>query len=199
MRKLIVIVLALAIIMTGCFAIPTSYLTNRESYIKELIDSDVSDEQVLEQAELAINPSNYSPSAEIDKSAGKETKKNIVENRAIIGGINAIRKENGLSPVSVNQELERGAHIRAEEASYQFNHYRPDGTPCTSVSELADGEILAIGPWSGTEEDFIDCWMSSPSHRDAILKPYEMEAGAGVYYNYDEQTACWSVLFHIVK
>ena len=125
-------------------------------------------------------------------------RKNLITNFAVMGGLNAIRAEHGLSQLKSNQELERCAHIRAKEASYQFCHYRPDGSPCTSVSELADGEILVTGPWNSSLDDLLASWMNSPPHRASILKACDMEAGAGVYYNYDEQTVCWAVLFHIV-
>ena len=64
----------------------------------------------------------------------------------IMDEINAARKKYGQPILTYNTELERGAFIRAKEASADFCHYRPDGSPCTTVSEIADGEVLFRGP-----------------------------------------------------
>lgn len=64
----------------------------------------------------------------------------------IMDEINATRKKYGLPALTYNAELESGAFIRAKEASADFCHYRPDGSPCTTVSEIADGEVLFRGP-----------------------------------------------------
>ena len=210
MYKFFVIVLALAIIMTGCSAIPSTYLFNRKEYIAALtdahsvIDADTAlDEKDPTTELIPDNDKNESSEGAANKVVanayeGAQIKKNLIPNHVLLNGLNEIRTEHDLPLLEHNQELERCAHIRAKEASYQFCHYRPDGTPCTSVSELADGEILVIGPWNSSLDDLLTSWMNSEPHRDSILKPLELEAGAGVYYNYEEQTVCWAVLFHIV-
>lgn len=206
MRKIIVIVLALAIIMTGCFAVPSTYLTDRESFIRDLVAAQSTDaheydathhDKVYEKVDNAVISGAHVPN-KASLSSREHVYKFDVSPYDVINAINAVRKEHGLSPVSTNQDLEASAHIRANEASYQFTHYRPDGTPCTTVHELADGEILSISEWGGTIDDIMNSWMTSTPHREAILMNRHMEAGAGVYYNYEQQTACWCVLFHLV-
>ncbi len=209
MYRFFIVVLVLVITMTGCSAIPEVFQFNPQEYIESLVDkrsAHVCDALAAGKAatDEAVVEASKTSGSNVEKTAVKHThsktiRKNIITNFDLIDGLNEIRTKHGLSPLESNQELERGAHIRAKEASYQFCHYRPDGSPCTSVSELADGEILAIGPWSNTLDDLLAGWMNSPPHREAILKPYDMEAGVGVYYNYDEQTVCWAVLFHIVQ
>lgn len=209
MYKLVAIVLVLIITMAGCTAVPKEFLFDRQDYIVSLLnEKSAAAYDALVTKDVAVNTntaeayltsdSNVENGA-VNSTHNKTIRKNLITNFALIGGLNAIRAQHGLSQLKSNQELERCAHIRAKEASYQFCHYRPDGSPCTSVSELADGEILVTGPWSSTLDDLINSWMNSPPHREAILKAYDMEAGAGVYYNYDEQTVCWAVLFHIVQ
>ena len=208
MYKFFVIVFVLVIAMTGCSAESKGFLFNRQEYIESLVDKkSAAAYDAAVAKDVAANENTVEASmtsgGNVGNKAVKPTytntiRKNLITNFALMGGLNAIRAEHGLSQLKSNQELERCAHIRAKEASYQFCHYRPDGSPCTSVSELADGEILVIGPWSSSLDDLLTSWMNSPPHKEAILKAYDMEAGAGVYYNYDEQTVCWAVLFHIV-
>ena len=116
----------------------------------------------------------------------------------IFNEINATRKKYGLSALTYNTELERGAFIRAKEASADFCHYRPDGSPCTTVSEIADGEVLSRGPWWVTSGHVIEGWLDSPLHRDAILRNDEMEMGAGYYLDESTGTVAWCVLFHLI-
>lgn len=116
----------------------------------------------------------------------------------IMDEINAARKKYGQPILTYNTELERGAFIRAKEASADFCHYRPDGSPCTTVSEIADGEVLSRGPWWVTSGHVIEGWLDSPLHRDAILRNDEMEMGAGYYLDESTGTVAWCVLFHLI-
>ncbi len=116
----------------------------------------------------------------------------------IFDEINAARKKYGLSALAYNTELERGAFIRAKEASVDFCHYRPDGSPCTTVSELADGEIIARVSVLRDAPYVIEGWLDSPPHRDAILRNCNMEMGAGYYIDEEKGAIVWSVLFHLV-
>ena len=116
----------------------------------------------------------------------------------IMDEINATRKKYGLPVLTYNTELERGAFIRAKEASADFCHYRPDGSPCTTVSEIADGEVLSRGPWWVTSGHVIEGWLDSPLHRDAILRNDEMEMSAGYYLDESIGAVVWCVLFHLV-
>lgn len=116
----------------------------------------------------------------------------------IMDEINAARKKYGQPILTYNTELERGAFIRAKEASADFCHYRSDGSPCTTVSEIADGEVLSRGPWWVTSGHVIEGWLDSPLHRDAILRNDEMEMGAGYYLDESTGTVAWCVLFHLI-
>ena len=116
----------------------------------------------------------------------------------IMDEINAARKKYGLPVLTYNTELERGAFIRAKEASADFCHYRPYGSPCTTVSEIADGEVLSRGPWWVTSGHVIEGWLDSPLHRDAILRNDEMEMGAGYYLDESTGTVAWCVMFHLI-
>ena len=209
MHKIFAFVLVLVTIMTGCSSVSEGFLFNRQAYISSLAEHQttaahaetVVDKDALnEVAAAASYVSNNDAGNTAANYANTGTiRKNLIPNHILLNGLNEIRAEHGLPLLERNQELERCAHIRAKEASYQFCHYRPDGSPCTSVSELADGEILVTGPWNSSLDDLLASWMNSPPHRASILKACDMEAGAGVYYNYDEQTVCWAVLFHIVQ
>lgn len=116
----------------------------------------------------------------------------------IMDEINAARKKYGQPILTYNTELERGAFIRAKEASADFCHYRPDGSPCTTVSEIADGEVLFRGPWASDSAVVIEGWLDSPLHRDAILRNDKMEMGAGYYLDESTGTVTWCVMFHLI-
>ena len=116
----------------------------------------------------------------------------------IFNEMNATRKKYGLSVLTYNTELERGAFIRAKEVSANFSHYRPDGSPCTTVSEVADGEIIARVSVPQDAPYIIEGWLDSPPHREAILRNCDMEMGAGYYVDECTGAVAWSVLFHLV-
>lgn len=208
MYRFFIVVLVFVMTMTGCSFVPNGVMFNRQEYIESLADKKSAvayDAPAVKDVDAKITTAEACRTSDsnVEKTGVNSThsnaiRKNLITNFVLMDGLNEIRAEHGLSPLESNQELERCAHIRAKEASYQFCHYRPDGSPCTSVSELADGEILVTGPWSSSLDDLLTSWMNSPPHRASILKACDMEAGAGVYYNYDEQTVCWAVLFHIV-
>lgn len=209
MYRFFIVVLVFVMTMTGCSFVPNGFMFNRQEYIESLVDkkyaaaydAPTAGNTAVNKATVEASPVLYSnaKNTAVNSTYNSTIRKNLITNFALMDGLNEIRAEHGLSPLESNQELERCAHIRAKEASYQFCHYRPDGSPCTSVCELADGEILVTGPWSSSLDDLLASWMNSHPHRASILKACDMEAGAGVYYNYDEQTVCWAVLFHIVQ
>lgn len=83
--------------------------------------------------------------------------------------MNDIRKENGLKPLSWNDDLGSAAKTRAEEATVLWSHTRPDGRAWYTVNEaLCYGENLANG--YTTAENAVNAWMASPEHKANILR-----------------------------
>ena len=85
----------------------------------------------------------------------------------LLGLINQERANNGLAPLTVDQELVRAATVRAQEASVSWSHTRPDGTPFWTVSDWTNAEDLAKGFQS--PRALLDGWLASPTHKDIIF------------------------------
>lgn len=97
--------------------------------------------------------------------------------------VNQYRKENGLSSLSLSEELNQAANIRAKEIKEKFAHTRPDGSECFSamdefgISYGWAGENIALGQRSS--ESVMTAWMNSPGHRANILNSHFNKIGVG--------------------
>ncbi len=87
--------------------------------------------------------------------------------------INKERKAAGLKKVSLSEDLNRVAQLRAEEIVKNWSHTRPNGEEWKSafadagVSAAYRGENLAKGQYSA--EKVVGDWMDSEGHRANIL------------------------------
>ncbi len=99
---------------------------------------------------------------------------------------NEKRKEEGLKPLVLNQELTDAAQAKA---SYMFEknfwaHVAPDGTTPWYFIKNAGyeyqyaGENLARG--FNTAEDVTKAWMESPTHKENLLSPNYTDIGFAV-------------------
>ncbi|MCL2053935.1 MAG: CAP domain-containing protein [Oscillospiraceae bacterium] len=102
--------------------------------------------------------------------------------------INAERKKEEASPLSLDETLCKAANIRAEEIARSFSHQRPDGkefkTVLTEVgieTSLHIGENISAG--SSTAKDTFERWMKSPGHKRNILTADYKKVGIGYYYD----------------
>jgi len=99
---------------------------------------------------------------------------------------NEKRKDAGLKPLKLNQEL---SHAAQAKVSYMFEknfwaHVAPDGTTPWYFIKNAGyeynyaGENLARG--FDNAEDVTDAWMESPTHRENLLSPNYDDVGFAV-------------------
>ena len=94
--------------------------------------------------------------------------------------VNRVRQENGLSTLSTSAGLEQCAAVRAEEATRNWSHTRPDGSAWYTVnSNLMWGENLAYG--YSDAGSAVTAWMNSPSHRENLLSSEYSTIGIRVY------------------
>ncbi|MEM7726821.1 MAG: glycoside hydrolase family 9 protein, partial [Cyanobacteria bacterium P01_A01_bin.45] len=101
---------------------------------------------------------------------------------------NEFRKENGLSPLSLNSDLVEAAQSYSEDMGENdfFSHTGQDGsTPLTRAQEAgyspnAVGENIAAG--QTTPEQVVQGWIDSPGHRENLLNPNYTEIGIGHFY-----------------
>lgn len=111
--------------------------------------------------------------------------------------VNETRAEYGLSPLKTMDNLTEAAEIRAKEYSYNYSHWRPDGTKWyTILSEYGlkrntRAENLAY--YYKTAKSVLNCWMSDSWHRGNILSPDAEYIGIGCYS--DGYTTYWCQLF----
>ena len=101
--------------------------------------------------------------------------------------VNAKRKEAGVLPLQVKDEMMDLAMKRAAESALYWSHTRPDGTSCfTAVTEKGIryryiGENIAYG--QRNPEEVMNAWMNSPGHRGKILDPGFGRLGVACYYD----------------
>lgn len=122
----------------------------------------------------------------------------LADNMAAL--INAERKALGLRELYVVPYLNECAEIRAEEASIQFSHTRPDGEYCSTVIDYEKfqygcfSENLAAG--LSDVKDTLNQWRNSEKHWAAIINQNITHMGIGVFYSSDsEYSWYWCTIF----
>lgn len=101
--------------------------------------------------------------------------------------VNAERKKQGLSALTLSKELTSIANTKAKDMSVNryFDHRSPTyGTPFEmlqkfGVSYKSAGENIAAG--QKTPEQVMESWMNSSGHRANILNKSYTELGVGFY------------------
>ena len=99
--------------------------------------------------------------------------------------VNRIRKQNGLEPLTISEDLSVKARVKAQDMKTQgyFSHNSPTyGTPFQMMKRLgvsyrSAGENIAMGYRSA--EAVVNAWMNSPNHRAAILSTRYTTMGIG--------------------
>lgn len=98
---------------------------------------------------------------------------------AVLDIVNEERKKAGCAELVMDQELLEAAMMRAAELVVLFDHNRPNGSICFSVSEKSYGENIAEG--HNTSDYVMECWMDSPGHKSNILKSSYKSIGIGCF------------------
>lgn len=115
----------------------------------------------------------------------------------VVDLVNVHRANAGLSPLTMLDDLNNAALIRAKETTQSFSHTRPNGSSFSSVlnengiSYKGAGENIAWG--QQTPEAVVNGWMNSDGHRANILNSDYTSIGVG-YYSYNS-TPYWVQLF----
>ncbi|GHU44957.1 hypothetical protein FACS1894111_12940 [Clostridia bacterium] len=113
--------------------------------------------------------------------------------------VNKERAANGLSPLTVDTNIESASAVRAEEISRLFDHKRPDGRSCFTALDEAGvrysgaGENIAAG--QRTPEAVMKSWMDSPGHRANILNSNFTRIGVGYFQSSSGYRYNWVQLF----
>lgn len=107
------------------------------------------------------------------------------EAQRVLALVNQIRAENGVAPLVWDGDLEDAACMRAAECAVYFDHTRPNGQTCFSLTSKMSGENIAAGV--GSAEQVVSLWMNSEGHRANILNPSYKSMGVGMAYIEDGQ------------
>lgn len=117
--------------------------------------------------------------------------------KRVVELVNAERAKVNLPALTMSEDLNKAAQIRAVETTKSFSHTRPNGKSFSSVlsenniSFRGAGENIAWG--QKTPEAVVNAWMNSKGHRANILNKNYTSIGIG--YHLNGSTPYWSQLF----
>ncbi len=101
----------------------------------------------------------------------------------VLAQINAYRSEQGLCELTMDEDLQEVALLRAVECSEKFSHVRPNGQAWYTISSLTNGENLAhaVNYNQQKPENVVLAWMLSPKHSANVLRTNFSTAGIAYY------------------
>ena len=118
----------------------------------------------------------------------------------IVDRTNALRKENGIAPLTTSDKLMQAAQVRADEmaAHTVYSHTRPNGEKFNTVTDcpyMAEN-IHRIADWTLSEqtlaEQAVADWNASTTHHKNMLNPKLSGIGIGLARGVnDNGNPCW--------
>ena len=120
----------------------------------------------------------------------------------IVDRTNALRKENGVAVLRVNDRLMQAAQVRADEiaASGVYSHTRPDGRKSNTVTDskytgenlLNISELYLEQQHKTLSEAVVELWSNSKAHADNMTSSRYGEIGVGLARGIDKDGFdCW--------
>jgi len=120
----------------------------------------------------------------------------------IIDRTNALRKENGVAALRVNDRLMQAAQVRADEiaASGVYSHTRPDGRKSNTVTDSKYtgenlhniSELYLEQQHKTLSEAVVELWSNSKAHADNMTSSRYGEIGVGLARGIDKDGFdCW--------
>lgn len=97
--------------------------------------------------------------------------------------VNKERTAQGLNSLKTDYELQKAAMLRAAEIGLNFDHYRPNGSYCTTISSKVDEENLAYNLKDAKE--IMNMWMNLVNPKKNILNSEFKSIGVGCFKNGD--------------
>ena len=147
----------------------------------------------------------YTGEAPVKSAATRPTEQPVQTDIAaakqdIVDRTNALRKENGIAPLTTSDKLMQAAQVRADEmaAHTVYSHTRPDGQKFNTVTDcpyMAEN-IHRIADWTLSEqtlaEQAVADWNTSTTHHKNMLNPKLSEIGIGLARGVnDNGNPCW--------
>lgn len=96
----------------------------------------------------------------------------------ILDIVNKERAAAGLSALTMDKDLLEAAMFRGAEITECFDHTRPNGTSCFTISSKSYGENIAYGQRDASA--VMTAWMNSSGHKSNILGSGYKSIGIGV-------------------
>lgn len=118
----------------------------------------------------------------------------------IIDATNALRKEQNLAALTVNEQLMQAAQVRAEEmaASGVYSHTRPNGRKYVTVTDCkyVGENIHRLEDWALADRDLAEtavwAWSASAGHRKNMTNSRYGSVGIGLAHGRGENgQGCW--------
>ena len=120
----------------------------------------------------------------------------------IVDRTNAIRREQGISALTVNAKLMQAAQVRADEmaASGIYSHTRPDGRKSNTVTDSkytgenihSISELYLDQQQKTLSEAVVNLWSNSKAHADNMTSSRYGEIGVGLARGIDKDGFdCW--------
>ena len=120
----------------------------------------------------------------------------------IVDRTNALRKENGIAPLTTSDKLMQAAQVRADEmaASGAYSHTRPDGRKYTTVTDCKYvGENIHQIPLLYLEQQkgelvgtVVHSWSKSAGHMENMINASYASIGVGLARGIDGNgLECW--------
>ena len=120
----------------------------------------------------------------------------------IIDRTNALRKENGVAALRVNDKLMQAAQVRADEmaASGVYSHTRPDGRKSNTVTDSKYtgenlhniSELYLEQQHKTLSEAVVNLWSNSKAHADNMTSSRYGEIGVGLARGVNQNGLdCW--------
>lgn len=120
----------------------------------------------------------------------------------IIDRTNALRKENGVAALRVNDKLMQAAQVRADEmaASGVYSHTRPDGRKSNTVTDSkytgenihSISELYLEQQKKTLSEAVVNLWSNSKAHADNMTSSRYGEIGVGLARGVNQNGLdCW--------
>ena len=120
----------------------------------------------------------------------------------IVDRTNAIRREQGISALTVNAKLMQAAQVRADEmaASGIYSHTRPDGRKSNTVTDSrytgenihSISELYLEQQHKTLSEAVVELWSNSKAHADNMTSSRYGEIGVGLARGVNQNGLdCW--------
>ena len=120
----------------------------------------------------------------------------------IVDRTNALRKENGIAPLTTSDKLMQAAQVRADEmaASGVYSHTRPDGRKSNTVTDSKYtgenlhniSELYLEQQHKTLSEAVVELWSNSKAHADNMTSSRYGEIGVGLARGVNQNGLdCW--------